>query len=75
MSDLNFIPVTVMAMLVVAAMVLQPVAKLVKAIVAPVVYIVYVTWQGILTASERSTRMSVDNIIAFQPLAVSKSAA
>lgn len=75
MSDMNFIPVTIMAMLVVAAMVLQPIAKLIKAVISPIVYLVYITWVGILTASERSTQMSVNNIIAFQPAAIRKSAA
>lgn len=75
MSDMNFIPVTVLAMITLAAMLLQPIAKLIKAVVSPIVYLVYITWVGVLTASERSTQMSVENIIAFQPAAIRKSAA
>lgn len=75
MSDMNFIPVTILAMITMAAMLLQPIAKLFKAVISPIVYLVYITWVGIVTATERSNQMTANNIIAFQPTAVRKSAA
>lgn len=68
MNEIQLVPITLLAMLVTAVMVLQPVLKLCQKLISPVVYVVYVTWQGIITAAERSNRIPA----AVIPIAIAK---
>ena len=56
MNDIvNYLPVTLLAMFVLASLVVQPIYKaIVKFVISPIVYAIYILYIGVTTAIERS---------------------